>query len=65
MNVDYEGLIKKRVKIVAIFGNVKEPIFYDAIIEEYDSSEGVLRLKDKFGKVVFLDTGTIKQIVVV
>ncbi len=65
MNLNYNELLNKRVKIVCIFGNVKDPIFYDAIVEEYDSSEGVLRLKDKFGKIVFLDVTTIKQIVVV
>ena len=65
MNINYEELLNKRVKIVCIFGNVKDPIFYDAIVEDYNSSESVLKLKDKFGKVVFLDTSTIKQIVVV
>ena len=65
MNLDYEKLIGKKIKIVCSFGNEKNAIFYEGYIIEYDSVSKVITLKDRFSKTVFLDSDSVKQVVVV
>ena len=62
MILDYSKLADKKVKIVCIFGDIKNPIYYDGTIIDYDRDGKVLTIKDRFGKTVFLDTDSIKQV---
>lgn len=62
---DYSKLAGKKVKIVCVFGDVKTPIYYDGYILEYDSAGKVVTISDRFGKTVFIDADSIKQVVLV
>lgn len=63
MKLDYSQFIGKRVKIVCIFGDIKKPIYYDGEILEYDADGCVVKIRDRFSKIVFLDADSIKQVV--
>jgi hypothetical protein len=65
MNMNFSKLIGAHVKIVCIFGEIKSPIYYEGDILEYDEGGKVVTIKDRFGKTVFLDTESIRQVVVI
>lgn len=63
MKLNYSELIGKKIKIVCIFGDVKRPIYYDGEILEYDEEGCMVKIRDRYGKIVFLDTDSVKQVV--
>jgi hypothetical protein len=66
MIMDYSKLIGKRVKLLAVFSNEnKEPIFYECVVRSYDASGGVLEIVDKYGRQVFIDSNSIRQVMII
>jgi hypothetical protein len=65
MIVDYGKLKGQKVKIVCVFGDIKNPIYYDGTILDYDAQGMVLTIKDRYSKTVLLDTNSVRQVVIV
>lgn len=65
MKLDYNKMIAKRVKIVCVFGDTDKPIFYDGTLLSYDLDGNFIQIRDKHGKIIYIDSGTIKQVAVI
>lgn len=65
MIVDYLEYLGKRIKLVVSFQGLDKIIYYDGIVIEYNAENRLLKIKDRFDKIVLLDTETIKQVVIV
>lgn len=66
MIMDFNKLIGKHVKILAVFSDMnKVPIFYEAVILEYDSVGKMVLILDKYQRKIYLDTTSIRQVMIV
>lgn len=65
MKINYKELISKRIKILCVFNEKMEPIFYDCELLEYNDETKVLKIKDKFNQIIYIPDDAVREVVVV
>lgn len=55
-----KNLVGKSVNLTCVFGN--EVIYYDCKVLEVDEENRFLKIEDRFGKIIYINFDSIKQI---
>ena len=65
MNIYFNKLLNKRLKIVCIFSKEDPSIYYDGTLISYDPDGNSIEILDKHNKRIFIDSDTIKQVAII
>lgn len=60
--MNFKELIGKDLNIVCLFGNSSEPIYYFCKIVDVSDDSKLIKVIDKYNKVIILSSDSIKQI---
>lgn len=63
MILDYSKLVGKKVKLLCAFPGIAQSIYYDGEIISSNEADKIVTIRDRFNKIVHLDSDTIKQVV--